>query len=124
MSGAPGIWHWFAAFLLTLAVETPLVAVLLRPCEGRLGRRVLIAVFASLATHPIVWFIFPALPFAPWPRFLASELWAIVTEALFFGLAVRGLSTPRAAATSLAANTASALCGLALAGSRWGAWLA
>jgi hypothetical protein len=115
--------HWFAAFLLTLAIETPLVVFLLRAHEERLGRRLLIAAFASLATHPLVWFVFPALPLAPWPRFWASEIWAVATEAAFFSVAVRGLPVARAAATSLAANAASALSGLALAGSRWGAWL-
>ena len=117
------ILPWLSAFLLTLAIETPLVVVLLRRYEERAAHRVLLAVFASLATHPLVWFLFPTLPLAPWPRFWASELWATATEAVFYGVTVRGLPAARAAAVSLVANAASATFGLAISVTPWGAWL-
>lgn len=114
---------WFGAFLLTLAIETPLVVALLRPHGESAARGALLSCYASLATHPVVWFVLPALPLAPWPRFLASEAWAVAAEAVFFGLAVRGLPAARAATVSLLANGASAAFGLALAATPWGAWL-
>ena len=114
---------WLTAFLLTLAIEAPLVVVLLRRYEEKAARRVLVAVFANLATHPLVWFVFPALPLAPWPRFWASELWAAAAEAVFCAATVRGLTASRAATISLLANASSATFGLALSATPWGAWL-
>ena len=48
---------WLAAFLLTVAVEVPVAALLLRRAEPDRVRLVLLVVFANLATHPIVWFV-------------------------------------------------------------------
>ena len=115
--------YWLTAFSLTLAIETPLVVVLLRRREERAAHSVLLAVFANLATHPLVWFVFPALPLAPWPRFWASELWATAAEAVFYGVTVRGLPAARAATISFVANAASATFGLVLSATPWGSWL-
>lgn len=114
---------WIAALLLTLAIETPIVVAMLRPRGVGVGRGILLACLASLATHPVVWFVFPALPLSPWPRLWLSELWAVLAEALIYGAAVRGLTAGRALALSFAANAASASFGLALSATPWGAWL-
>jgi hypothetical protein len=105
---------WAKAFVLTLVVEMPIVFTLLRRLEPSAARLMALAAFASLATHPVVWFVFPALPLDPWTCLVLSEVWAIVVEAGFFVLAFRGLSWRRAAAVSLIANGTSFALGQAL----------
>jgi hypothetical protein len=48
---------WFAAFVLTLAVEVPIAGHLLRRVEPDRLRLAILLVFANLATHPIVWYV-------------------------------------------------------------------
>jgi len=65
----PLLTLWFRAFLVTILVETPIVVALFREAEPRLGRRLAFALFANLATHPAVWFVFPALGLSDGPWF-------------------------------------------------------
>jgi hypothetical protein len=103
---------WFRAFLLTVAVEVPLVAFLLRRYEPSRPRLVFLALFANLASHPAVWFIFTQLLLVGTPEyFLVAEGWAVAVEALFYWAAFRGLPAGRAVLVSLAANAASFLLG-------------
>ena len=112
---------WLKAFLLTIGIECPIAALVLRPRDFGMPRLVALVAFANLATHPLVWFVFPALPVAPLAALVMSELWAFGAEALFFALAFR-VSTARAVSASLLANGASLGVGLALY--RWlGAWM-
>lgn len=106
---------WFAAFLLTLAIEQPVAGGLLRRCApGSFGRLLLLVVFANLATHPLVWYVFPELPLPPALALALAELWALLGEAVFYRLVLPALSWPRALVTSLAANAASFATGLVL----------
>jgi len=110
---------WFAAFVLTVAVEIPIVAYLLRRAEQDLLRRVSLAVLANLATHPVVWFVITQLLLVGTTGYiLVAETWAVGAEAVFYGVAVRGTSARRAIAVSVAANAASFLAGR-LAGNLW-----
>ena len=103
---------WFAAFVLTVAVEVPIAAYLLRQAEPDLLRRVSLIVLANLATHPVVWFVITQLLLVGTPGYtLVAEAWAVGVEAVFYGVAVRGLRARRTIAISLAANTASFLAG-------------
>jgi hypothetical protein len=105
---------WLLAFALTLIVEGPVVAIALRRPVPSVGRRFLLAIFANLATHPVVWFVFPDLPVA-WGLSLAlSEAFATGTETVFYRTLVPGVSWTRAVATSLVANAASFGMGLAV----------
>lgn len=107
---------WLAAFLLTVVVEVPIVAWLLRGRDAGGWRLVMLVVFANLATHPAVWFIFPQLLYVSTPQFLvASELWAFAAEAVFYRVAFRGVTPGRAFGTSLAANAVSFVVGLVVA---------
>ncbi|MBI5500517.1 MAG: hypothetical protein HY907_09750 [Deltaproteobacteria bacterium] len=113
---------WLKAFLLTLAIELPIVVPLLRAAEAGLARRVALAFFANLATHPVVWFVFPGIPIDGYTSLVLSEIWAFITEAAFLVLVVRGLSIVRASLASLIANAGSCAAGLLLV--RWfGRWL-
>ena len=52
---------WFAAFVLTLAIEAPIAVVLLRQAEPDLRRLGVLIVFANLASHPVVWYVISQL---------------------------------------------------------------
>jgi hypothetical protein len=107
---------WLAAFLLTVAVEAPIVLVFTRGAEPRGVRLFVLVVFAQLATHPLVWFVFPYIAgLRGSTSTLLSELWAWLAEAVFYALALRGLTFTRALAVSAIANGASLLVGIALA---------
>jgi hypothetical protein len=45
---------WLVAFLITVAVEAPIVLALTRGLPPRAPRRFLLVLFAQLATHPLV----------------------------------------------------------------------
>jgi hypothetical protein len=114
--------HWPVGFGLTLAFELPIVWLLLRPVEPAPGRRLTVALFANLATHPLVWFFFPLLPVAYSSRVTISEVWAFAVEAWFYSTF---LSTPRparAVATSLLANATSFSLGWMVV-THFGRWL-
>lgn len=99
---------WFAAFVLTLAVEVPIVAWLLRRVEPVLWRRVALAVFANLVTHPAVWYVFSQLVVPGTVEYtLVAEGWAIAAEAAFYAVVVRGLGLSRAVVVAVVANGAS-----------------
>lgn len=103
---------WFVAFLITLAVEVPVVVVLARRAEPSLARLALLALFANLATHPIVWYVISQL----WlvgtvPYVLVAEGWAVAAEALFYAVTIRALTAQRAVVIAVVANGASFLAG-------------
>ena len=96
------ITRWFIGYLFTQAIEVPLY---LRVTTWR------VAVLASTFTHPIVWFVFPAL----WPRgylsmVIAAETFAWGIEALW----LKSFGVQRAMLWSFIANGASFCIGLAL----------
>ncbi len=106
---------WLIAFLVTAAIEAPVVVTLTRGHPMPAWRRALIAVFAQLVTHPLVWFVFPRLVGLTGRSSLAlSELWAWLGEAAFYMVVLPGLSSARALGVSAIANAASILVGLAL----------
>ena len=110
---------WFAAFVLTLAVEIPVAGYLLRRAEPDRVRLVVLIVFANLATHPIVWYVWTQ-PFliGTWEYILAAEAWAVGAEAVFYAVAFRGLGPRRAIAVAVVANAASFVVGW-VAGALW-----
>ena len=105
------------ALALTLAIETPIVALALaRWYRVRPARGAALALIGSVLTHPIVWFVLPA-PLIPavgsLGYLLAAEGFAWLAEAAVFWLATRrdpfGLLL-----VSLMANTSSFMVGGAL----------
>ncbi len=108
---------WFAAFVLTLAVEVPIVGYLLRRVEPDRLRLVVLAVFANLATHPIVWYVMTQLFLVgTWEYVLAAESWAVALEAIFYAVVFRGLQPRRAIAVAVVANAASFIAGRIVGG--------
>ena len=93
---------WLVAFVFTQAIEVP---IYMRVTTFRA------AFLASSVTHPIVWFVFPAL----WPggylsMVVAAELFAWSAEAVW----LRANRVERAGLWSFIANAASLCIGLAL----------
>ena len=105
--------NWLWAFAITIVVELAIAVPLLAPVEPRLSRRAAAVVLASLATHPLVWFLFPGLALAGGARLALSEVWAVLAELAIYRIVWPALSFRRAALVSLAANAASFLAGLA-----------
>jgi hypothetical protein len=104
---------WLVAFLITVAVEAPIVVALTRNVALRAPRRFLLTVFAQLATHPLVWFVFPRLVgLTGRTSLLLSEVWAWLAEALFYALVFPDLPATRALGISALANGASIAAGL------------
>jgi len=100
---------WFHAYLLTQAVEIP---IYLAATRGKpLRARVMIAAAASTLTHPMVWFVIPALG---WPSydayFIGAESFAFAVEALLLW----SLAVPKPLLWSLLANAGSVVVGLIL----------
>ena len=100
------MWFWFRAFLFTQIVECPIYMRGLRcPLWAAFG--------ASALTHPIVWFVFPAL----WPggylsMLFGAELFAWAAETIW----LKANRVERAALWSFIANAASFCIGMALRG--------
>jgi hypothetical protein len=110
---------WFAAFLVTVAIEIPIVVVLVRRVEPDAGRVAVLTLFANLATHPIVWFVITQLVLVGTLGYtVVAESWAVVAEAVFYRVAIRGLSSGQALLVAVVANGASFLAGL-LIGTLW-----
>ena len=99
---------WFAAFVLTLAVEVPVVVLLLRRAGMPPARAFAWAVFANLSTHPVVWFVIPQLLDVGTPGYTAvAETWAVLAEATLYWLAVVDLGVRRSLLVAVVANAAS-----------------
>jgi len=108
---------WFVAFVLTVALEAPVMLFLLRRDEPDLVRLGVLVLFANLATHPVVWYVITQLFLVGTPVFvLVAETWAIAAEAVFFVAAIRGLSVRRAIGAAVAANAMSFLAGRLIGG--------
>ena len=107
---------WMRAFALTLLVEIAVAIPLLGPVESRIGRRLAVVAVANLATHPLVWFLFPGLAFGRATRLGLSEGWAVGAEIAIYLLVWPSLRWRRATVVSLAANAASVAVGLAVRG--------
>ena len=105
--------QWLRAFAVTALVELGAALPLLREAEPSRIRRVGGVVVANLATHPVVWFVIPALGMDYRASVTLSEAWAVGMELVVYRLVFR-LSLPRACAVSALANGASFAVGLLL----------
>ena len=110
----PFVTLWFKAFLVTVLVETPLAVTLLRRAEPRLWRRIALVLFANVASHPAVWFIFPELGLPFIPMLVLAEAWAVLSEALLYRLVFEKTDAVEAFGISALANGASFGIGLLL----------
>jgi hypothetical protein len=109
----PLVFAWFRIFLLTTSIEL-LVAVPLLGREQGYVRRGAAVLLGQLASHPLVWFVWPAFGFSR-PGYLAlAESWAVAVEWLTYRLVFPTLSWQRALAISALSNGASLAVGTLL----------
>ena len=111
MSVDPFLIAWSKAFALTVLIQLPIVFLCLESALPPKGRRLGIALFAQLASHPAVWFVFPRLGLTYWLMVAFAEAWAVLSETAFYAL-LAPTSVRRAVLVALAANTASFGIGL------------
>jgi hypothetical protein len=104
---------WARAFAYTLGLELVVAVPLLRASEPSRGRRLGAVVFANLASHPIVWFVVPALGLGR-AQVPVSEAWAVACEACIYALVMTRASRLRALTVALVANGVSFGMGMAL----------
>ena len=101
---------WTRAFLLTLAIEAPLVLI----GFARVGitKRIAIFFLANCLTHPALWFVFPRFdPYVIW--LLLAETIVILVEWGVFAAAFRSTYSARyALLISFCVNFSSTLVGL------------
>jgi hypothetical protein len=97
---------WSHAFALTCLVELAVAVPLIGRSESAL-RRTGAVLFAQLASHPAVWFVFPALHLRRLHYAVGAELWAVAIELVIYRLVFARLSWLRAFAISALANGAS-----------------
>ena len=106
------ISEWLPSFVLTIAVEAPVVWWLVRKVERDLLRLAVLFLFVNLATHLAAWYVgTQLLDVFSWSYLTAAEAWAIGAEALFYAAALSGIGARRAIAVSAAANLGSFLVG-------------
>ena len=92
---------WLYAFLLTCAIELPIVVMCAGPCKSR--RSATDSLAANLVTHPTAWYLVRSM-LLPW---LAIELVVAAAELLIYR-GVTKLSWQRATAAAVLANGATA----------------
>lgn len=103
---------YLEALALTLAVEIPVVAWVLRRSPWR--RYLPAVLIANLVSHPALHFALPQIlpPSPPGPFVLVGELSVFAFEAAFYAVWVRPRPWPLAMAASAAANLTSFAAGL------------
>ena len=106
------VLDWLRAFAVTAVIETIVAVPLLARAEAHLGHRLAAVLLVNLATHPLVWFLFPGLSAPYAARVALSEAWALAGEAGAYWVVWPRLGMRRAFTTSLLANAASFVLGL------------
>jgi hypothetical protein len=110
----PLVSAWLRAFVATLIIETPIVVWLTRDVPMPTWRRLVIALLANLSTHPIVWFVIPAMGLKGMPGLIVAETWAVVIEWIFYFITLPTMKLGRALGVSAFANGVSFAIGLVL----------
>jgi hypothetical protein len=102
-------------YLLTIAVETTVLSVVLSPRHS-IRVKLFAGIWLSACTYPVVWLVLPAIFSERWLYLLVAETFAPVAECLLFWLMfLRYLpNICRLVLRDLAAITLANLCSLAV----------
>jgi hypothetical protein len=114
MTAVDLVLDWARAFGLTLVVELLVVVPFLSRHVTARWRRLALVTFAQLVSHPVLWFVLPALLPAGAAFLVTAECWAWLAEALLYSAAVPSLGPRTSLVIAFAANAASLTAGLVL----------
>jgi hypothetical protein len=105
------LWHFFPiGYLLTIAIETPVLFFGLSPHHSKL-RRIGAGIWLTCCTYPIVVLVLPLLLTERWLFLLVAETFAPLAECALFWLAFGKQTTWRDFVVIVIANLASFLAG-------------
>jgi hypothetical protein len=104
---------YIEAWLLTVAIESPVVACVYR---GQRARMFGVCVAATTATHAFMHFLLPRLVDSLETWIVVGEAIALVVEAVAYAVLAKGRSVPRALVASALANGLSYATGLLVFG--------
>lgn len=107
MTDADLVFAWGRAFSVTLLVELGVAVPLLSRHVPSVARRLAVVAFAQLVSHPLFWFVLPALHLPRGVFLVTGELWAWLVEAALYAASVPQLPLGRSLSVALAANAAS-----------------
>lgn len=110
----PYVGAWLRAFALTVSVEVFVATPLLALSGAGWKRRAAVVFLVNLASHPVVWFVFPEWALPNGLRLSLSEAWAVGLEAAAYVLVWPALGKRRAFGVSALGNGASLAVGLLL----------
>lgn len=106
---------WLDAFVWTCAIETPVYVLMLRRSFRDWWTPVVVSVVLQLATHPLLWFVFPS-DGDYWTSFFVLETAVALTEGVLVSLILWRVHERNAVLRGLSAaalaNTLSAAIGL------------
>jgi hypothetical protein len=106
--------HYLLGLGATIAIETPLAVVILRPVTWR--KVVPWAVFANVLTHVSMHFLLPRAGLSPLAWEVTGETLALVIESAIYLIALRPQSPWLAIAASAACNGTSYVVGTLVLG--------
>lgn len=109
------VHRFITSLVFTGVIETAILILLLRfvfrTHTLRLSQMVFVGLFASFATIPYVWFVFPYVITWPWSTaIMYSETFAFIIEAILYRVVLK-VSWRTAFLVSLVCNLASYLLG-------------
>ena len=105
---------WLAAFTCTAVVEVLVATPALAPSGAHWARRAGVVLLANLASHPLVWLLFPDAAPLGQMRIIVAELFALLLEGAAYLLVWPRIGARRAFGSSALANGASFGVGLLL----------
>ncbi len=99
---------WLPSFVLTLAIELPLAAALMR--RDHPWKPALAAGLGTAMTHPLLWFVWPRVVSDYWLYIVTGEAGVVLLETVVYRTLI-GIGWRRAFGVAALVNAASYLLG-------------
>ena len=112
------VWRYSGLFFLVNLCEAPIYCYFLRGTGFSALRRLAIVIALNVATHPVVFFLWPqwmrALGATYWQMVMAAEAYAVGIEIFLIESLIPEFPIRKAVLAALTANTCSLLFGMLL----------